>query len=285
MAGEQMTPVDLGVSDEDLFNAAEADEAADSPSAAAAEVEQQPEAKPNAADEVVAEHLDSKADQAGDTKGDDNAAMVPSWRLREINEQRRAERAELEKLRAEQARWQAQQQQVRREEQKPAEKAAKPDPLLDPEGYAKAVRDELRQEMIADRREESLQRAREANPKDFDEAYTAAQKAIDPALAARMQASRDPGKTLLEWHRENKTRQEIGGDLKAYQKRIRDEALKDPEFRKTAIAAWQADAQPLTNGRPNVELPPSLSSASRSALSGSVDNDISDEGLWQHANA
>jgi hypothetical protein len=71
----------------------------------------------------------------------------------------------------------------------------------------------------------------------------AAQKAVDPALKARMQSSRDPGETLIEWHREQKTRQEIGGDLTAYKQRLRDEALKDPEFRKQAMEAWQADAQ------------------------------------------
>jgi hypothetical protein len=58
----------------------------------------------------------------------------------------------------------------------PPAKADKPDPLLDPEGYAKAVREEVRNDLLNERREESLVRAREANQPEFDEAYAAAQK-------------------------------------------------------------------------------------------------------------
>lgn len=212
---------------------------------------------------------------------DDNAAMVPSWRVREINEEKRALADRVAAFEAERLQWQQRQQQAAPRVE-PA-KAEKPDPLLDPEGYAKAVRDEIRNEIINERREESLVRAREANQQEFDEAYAAAQRGVDPALRARMLASRDPGKTLLEWHRENKTRQEIGGDLNAYKQRIRDEALKDAEFRKAAMAAWQSEAQPTVNGRPRVDLPPSLNGASRSnaALRSAMNADVDDDALFE----
>lgn len=211
---------------------------------------------------------------------DDNAPQVPSWRVREINEEKRALAAELETLRTERAQWQQRQQQAPKAEPA-AEKAAKPDPLLDPEGYAKAVREEVRNDILMERREESLRSAREANQQEFDEAYAAAQKAVDPALKARMQNSRDPGKTLLEWHRENKTRQEIGGDLTAYKQRLREEALKDPEFRKAAMEAWRAEASTETNGRPNVQLAPSMSGLSRSnSQRGGGNEDVSDDVLF-----
>lgn len=237
--------------------------------------------KPENEPEVQAE-----GDQSAKPPVDDNAAMVPSWRVREINEERRAQAAELETLRAERQRWQQQQRQPARPEPA-AEKAAKPDPLLDPEGYAKAVRDEIRNEIINDRREESLVRAREANQKEFDEAYTAAQQAVDPALKARMQSSRDPGKTLLDWHRENKVKAEVGSDPTAWLEKKLEERLKDPTFLARAVELARGSAAPQqSNGRPRVELPPSLNGASRSnAALRASQADMSDDALWDEATA
>lgn len=215
---------------------------------------------------------------------DDNAAQVPSWRVREINEEKRQLADRVRALEAERVSWQANQQRQQpqeREQQKPV----KVDPLLDPDGYAKQVREDIRNEILAERREESLQTAAEKYGDEFKEAYTAAQQKIDPALRARMQASRDPGETLIKWHRENKQRAEIGDDLAAYKQRLRDEALKDPEFRKAAMEAWRNEGQQSqqVNGRPNVQLPPSLSSASRSnaAIRNENAQDVSDRELFQ----
>lgn len=214
----------------------------------------------------------------------------PEWRMKEDAERARAAEAELARERAEAAALRQRLDALERANQpKPQqpEKASKPDPLLDPDGYAKAVRDEIREEIIAERRESSLHAAHAKYTTEFEEAYAAAQKAVDPALKARMQASRDPGETLIQWHREQKTRQEIGGDLNAYKQRLREEALKDPEFRKAAMAAWQAEANPQQpNGRPRVDLPPSLNGASRSnAALRSSQQDLSDDALWDEATA
>ena len=285
--------VDTGLSDQELFDQANADEApADEAvvEAPAAEPEQQEQPRDEqgkfaakVADEpekpVVAEAAEKPV-------VDDNAPQVPSWRVREINEEKRRIAEENERMKAELAQLrQAPRQPV--EQPKPAEKPARPDPLLDPDGYAAAIRQELREEALNERREESLLRAREANQAEFDEAYAAAQKAVDPALKARMQATRDPGKTLLEWHREQKTRAEVGNDLTAYKQRLREEAMKDPEFRKAAMEAWRTEAQQPTGGKaPPVNLPPSLTRATNaSAVTSADDNDVSDEGLWRHANA
>jgi len=281
MSGEKVEvfPTEQQFDDQELFNDAEATEAPDTPVAAAAETTE-PTEQP---EPVTAEVKETPAERP---TVDDNAPLVPSWRLREINEEKRTLADRLAALEAEKATWQRQPQ----PQPAPApvvEKTAKPDPLLDPEGYAKAVRDEIREEIISERRESSLHAAHAKYTTEFEEAYASAQKAVDPALRARMQASRDPGETLIQWHREQKTRQEIGGDLNAYKQRLRDEALKDPEFRKAAMAAWQAEAQPTTNGRPNVALPPSINGISRSnaSLSSTIGNDLSDDGLWEHANA
>jgi len=268
-----MTVENQELDEAELFNQAVTDEPVETTETPVVEAEQ-PE-KPET--EVIAE----TPAEAEKPTVDDNAPLVPSWRLREINEEKRRVAEENERLKAELA--QSRQAPQRHIEQPKVEKPARPDPLLDPEGYAKAVRDELREEMLNERREDSLLRAREANQTEFDEAYAAAQKAVDPALKARMQGSRDPGKTLLEWHRERKTQAEIGNDLTAYKQRLREEALKDPEFRKAAMEAWRTDAQPQqTNGRPRVELPPSLSGASRSnAALRSENTDVSDGELFR----
>ena len=216
---------------------------------------------------------------------DDNAAMVPSWRVREINEEKRRVAEEADRLKAELAALR--QAQPHQQEQPKAEKANRPDPLLDPDGYAAAIRAELREEALNERREESLQRAAEAHPDEFKEAYAAAQQAVDPALRARMQTSRDPGKTLLEWHRENKVRAEVGTDPNAWLEKKLEERLKDPAFLAKAVELARGSAQPQQpNGRPRVDLPPSLNGASRSnAALKSANDDVSDDALWDQTTA
>jgi hypothetical protein len=210
---------------------------------------------------------------------------VPSWRVREINEEKRQIAAENERMKAELAQLRQAPRQV--EQPKQAETPARPDPLLDPDGYAAAIRQELREEALNERREESLLRAREANQAEFDEAYAAAQKAVDPALKARMQATRDPGKTLIEWHREQKTRAEVGNDLAAFRQREQERLLSDPAFLAKAIEKARGQAQTTQPGKaPAVSLPPSLTRATNASGEVSADdNDTSDEGLWRHANA
>jgi hypothetical protein len=276
-----MSDVDQGPSDDELFNEAVSDETPDSP--VVSEQTEQPardeagrfakKEEPETA-EVVAEV------QAEKPVVDDNASQVPSWRVREINEEKRALAAERDALLAERTSWQQRQQQVQPQVQQPVERPAKPDPLLDPDGYAKSVRDEIREEILSERREESLQRAAEAHPDEFKEAYTAAQKAVDPALKARMQSSRDPGKTLLEWHRENKVKAEVGHDPNAWLEKKLEERLNDPAFLQKAIERSKGASQ-QADGRPRVDLPPSLNGASRSnAALKSSNDDVSDDELF-----
>jgi hypothetical protein len=273
-----MSAENQGPSDEDLLNDVLSEETADSP----AVTEQQ---------EQIEEQPETETTQAATTETtaerppvDDDAPQVPSWRLREINEEKRRVAEENERLKAEMAELRRSQQQPRQQEQPKADKPSRPDPLLDPEGYAAAIREELRQEALAERREESLQRAAEAHPAEFQEAYAAAQKAVDPALRARMQASRDPGKTLLDWHREQKVRAEVGNDPNAWLEKKLEERLKDPAFLAKAaeLARGSAQQNTQTNGRPRTDLPPSLNGASRAntTLKSNIE-DVSDSELFQ----
>lgn len=208
----------------------------------------------------------------------------PEWRLKEDAERARQAETELANERAEKAALKQRLEALERPavKQEP-EKVAKPDPLLDPEGYEKYLETKFEERLLNDRREASLATAHRVYKTEFEEAYAAAQKQVDPALRARMQQSRDPGETLMEWHRELKTRAEVGSDLKAYKQKLREEALKDPEFRKAAMEAWRTEASTQTpDGRPRVNLSPSLNGASRSnAMLRSADGDLSDHELFE----
>lgn len=271
------------LSEDSLFDEA----VGDAPAEAAAEP---------AGAEVVPEKIETPAvvePAAGAEKPavDDNAPLVPSWRLREINEEKRGLADRLAALEAERANWERQQAQPKAAE--PVAKADMPDPLLDPDGYKAAVRKEVRDDLLNDRRDLDLELTRDANTEAFDKAHNEAMRlkaAGDPAfveLSQKMNATSRPGKVLLDWHKDRSVRAEIGGDLAAYKQRQREEALKDPEFRKAAMAAWAAEAQPQSNGRPRVELPPSLNGASRSnaALRSAMNADVDDDALFDQTTA
>lgn len=288
-----------GVTDQDLFDNANADEA---PADAVVEVADEPVdegAQPR--DEAGRFAARSEEDPAENTPAaatappasapvDDNAAMVPSWRVREINEEKRALAEKLAALEAEKPRWQqpaaAQQQPA-----PPAVKAEAPDPILDPAGYREFIRNELREERLNERREDSLAAAHGKYKEEFEEAYAAAQKQVDPVLKMRMQQSRDPGETLIQWHREQKTRAEVGNDPNAYFDKRLDAYLADPANQAKMLERIRGGAQqPQQPGQPRqappVNLPPSLTKATNAAaVTPADDNDVSNEGLWRHANA
>jgi len=225
---------------------------------------------------------------------DDNAPQVPSWRVREINDEKRALADKLTALETERNQWLAERQRLTANEKPVAqEKAAKPDPLLDPEGYEKYLEDKFEAKRLNDTREFDLRITRQSNIETFDKAYEESQRlkaARDPAfleLSQKMNSTNAPGKVLLDWYQDRMTKAEIGGDLTAYKAKLRDEALKDPEFRKAAMEAWRGEASTQTkDGRPRIDLGPSLNGASRSnAMLRSQDGDIPDADLWNEITA
>jgi hypothetical protein len=277
-----------GLSDEQLFNEANADDAP-AEEAGAETVE--------ASDEQPEEQSQARDDHGRFASEEKPQAAIPSQ-----EEQPRGERIPLAEYLSEREKRQTYENELKAERERrqyleqrlqqqsapaPEARAAKPDPLLDPDGYAKFIREEIRNDLLMERREESLQRAREANQKDFDEAYIAAQRAIDPALKARMQNSRDPGRTLLEWHREQKTRAEVGSDPNAYFDKRLEAYLADPANQAKVVERIRGGIQPAGNGKPGpTSLPPSLTRATNAGSAHIADDDdVSDEGLWRHANA
>lgn len=292
-----------GISDQELFDQANADEApADEPVAevppAEPEQQEQPTEQTQARDEqgrFTAETTPAPAATTPVATQDEQQPRGERIPLAEYLSEREKRQNFENELKAERERIAQERQEFQRRLQaleKPAaqtEKVAKPDPLLDPEAYEAYLEKKVEDRILNDRREESLQRAHKVYKEEFTEAYAAAQKQIDPGLIARMQASRDPGETLIEWHREQKTRAEIGNDLNAFRQREQERLLSDPAFLAKAIekARGVAQAQPQQPGTPPaVSLPPSLTRATNaSAVTSADDNDVSDEGLWRHANA
>lgn len=275
-----------GVTDQELFDDANSDETTEEAVVEIPEAEEQPTAETTETPAVV-ESTETPVVAAERPVVDDNAPQVPSWRVREINDEKRALADKVATLEAEKLQWRN--QPAPQVQQPAAQVPARPDPLLDPEGYAAAIRQEIREEVLSDRRETSLANAHKTYKGEFEEAYAAAQKQVDPVLKVRMQQSRDPGETLMEWHREQKTRAEVGTDLNAFRQREQERLLSDPTFLAKAIEKARGVAQPSTQtgAKPAsvVSLPPSLTRTAAAASIETDDDDVSDEGLWRHANA
>jgi hypothetical protein len=232
---------------------------------------------------------------------DDNAAQVPSWRLREVREAREAaERRAEEATRNAHAVQQRLDDMQRRFAEATKPKAEPVDFFSDPDGALnqrvgpiqagfEQQFNELRLDMS---RELAVVRYSEQAVTEMEAAIEQAMQQRHPgmaALAAEMRSSKFPALVAMQWHQREKTQREIGGDLNAYKTKLREELLGDPEFLKAAVAkatgqAQQAAAQPGT--RPNVQLPPSLNKATGAGLSNSDptdEADMSDRGLFRHA--
>jgi hypothetical protein len=290
-----------GVTDQELFDEANADEVAtdevvaEAPEPEAEQPEQARDDQGRFAAQAVEEPVTNAAvEQPARQPVDDNAAMVPSWRVREINDEKRTMADRLAALEAERVQWQQRQQQPAPQPQPaPAPQVEEPDPLLDPKGYREFIREETRKEILNDRRESSLAQAHRTYKTEFDEAYSAAEKAMaggDRVLAMKMNAARDPGETLIEWHREQKVRAEVGNDPNAFFQKRLDAWLADPANQAKVIEKARSAAQPqqqpgTTRQASPVNLPPSLTRATNASADISADDDdVSNDALWRHAN-
>lgn len=218
--------------------------------------------------------------------------QVPSWRLREINEEKRRVEAERDALRAEHARLQAAWAQQQRS-QAPKEAPPPPDPVLDPAAYTKYVQDGLRAEFQAqvahDRLNMNLEMANLRHGERFEKAFEAlvveGQRG-NSQLVRQLISQANPGAAIMRWHTQNEVLREVGSDPAEYQKKLRESLLNDPEF----LAAAQERARSIATGggQPNrantvVTLPPSLSKATGSGEVPTNATDGSEEGLFNFA--
>jgi hypothetical protein len=225
------------------------------------------------------------------------ADRVPSWRLREINEERRALAEEAQRLRVENARLMGMRAQETRQ-QTPVPPKPLPDPILDPEGFYKRVREdtqtELEQRYAHDRLNLNLEVASVRYGEAFEKAFEAVIQVCqngNPHFARQFTSQANPGQAIMSWYNRVTRDQRIGPDLDAYDKRREEELLSNPEF--LAKAAERHREIALNGGapprgqqqKPNtvVRMPPSLSKATGSAEAPQTATDGSEDALFAYA--
>jgi len=218
----------------------------------------------------------------------DTSQGIPSWRLKEEAEARRAaeERAanherELMELRRQ---FQAMQKQ---NEPKPAV----PDIWENADGFVDHRTNQAIEPIkgeISQLREYYSQRdaIREHGAEKVKAAYDALANGLnarDPEVVAvyqRAMASIDPYGDIMKWHKKQTIFSTIGDDPEAFVERQIEERLKDPTYQAKVLERIRGTAQ--TRPSTVTPLPPSLNRATAAAaLSG--DEDDSDEGLLQSA--
>lgn len=268
-----------GLSDQDLFEGATSDEAAVDETVAEtpeAPVEPTEQSQPRDEQGRFAEAPEAQEEQP-------RAERIP---LAEYLSEREKRQTFENELKAEREQRQSLERRLAEKDRPPEKAEEEPDPLLEPKRYREFMEARFEARFLNERREIDLRLTRQTNVEIFDKAYEESQRlkaARDPAfleLSQKMNNTNAPGSVLLDWYKQRVTQAEIGGDLNGYKQKYRDELLKDPEFRKAATEAWRET--PQNNGRPRVDLPPSLNGASRSnALLKSTDGDVSDHELFR----
>jgi len=197
-------------------------------------------------------------------------ARVPSWRLAEEADRRRAAEVALGELRAEirQLQMQQQQQMYQQQPQPPQET---PDIFADPAGFVNNLQTTFDQRLRTVQLENSLRFAHYAHGDTFNQAYedftSHVNQTRDQATYQRVMASSDPGEALVQWYKDRQLQKELGGsDLKTFLEKQREEWMKDPAVQAKVIEAFKATQQ-ATQPSNLTSLPPSLSraAAARSA--------------------
>ena len=249
------------------------------------------------APDAEAAPIQQQAPETAPQPDDDKAAQVPSWRLREVNEQRTAAERRAEETERRAYAYQQQLQDVQRqlaELNKP--KATPVDFFENPEGALQQRVEPIQQGFERQLGELKLDMSRELavikyTEQAVSEMETAVAQAMqrgDPEmanLAAQMRAAKFPALKAMEWHQQAKLRSEVGTDLNAYKTKLQEELLGNPEFLAKAVAKATGQAQQAAVGsRPNIQLPPSLNKASGSGHSDPAEEaDMTDRGLFRHA--
>lgn len=282
--------------DEDLFNSALAETPIEEPEPVVEEQPEQTEGQPRNEDGTF-KAKEPEPEPAKDAPADDDrTGHIPAWRLKEEAEARRQALKEADEAKetARSLKAQLEDLQRRTAPERPApqaEQEVEPDPILDPQGFSRHIERKLEQRFRQERGEQSMEMAREANPELFEKAFSEVTQAIqrgDRATQLRIYNSRNPGKEMIAWYREVDTQRKVGSDPEKWLEQELDKRLADPAYQAKVLERIRGGAKPATTStaRPAVDLPPSLSGATRdngSRASDADDNDVSDEALFRQA--
>lgn len=221
---------------------------------------EQPEEQPQ---EVQAEvHSEDK----------DHEGKIPSYRLREQTEAKRAaeERAALlEKSLMEtqmQLRQLAQmQQQTFQPQAKPQEQP--PEFWENPDAYLQhhispiksEFEKQIREFKLSYSKESAIARYGEDAVREADKAIQERVNAGDRVDAERILNSHNPFAALVEWHKKEQAIAKVGPDPEAWFKSEFEKRLNDPAEQAEILKRIQATAQGATRSAPVTQIPPSLS--------------------------
>jgi len=215
---------------------------------------------------------------------------IPSWRLREEAEARRAAEQRAAQYERDMATLQAQLQQLQRQNQ-PQPQA--PDLYEDPAAFVNhGVRqqlDPIEQRIWNTQAYYSRKDAeREHGPDKVNAALQAAQQARsagDPeaiSLDNRLGSSIDPFRELMAWHQKREVFSQIGNDPEAWFTKRLQQALNDPSQAQNIVKMVTGQVQ--QQQRPSVtQLPPSLSRTPAAFAADDTGDDDSDSGLLKSA--
>lgn len=224
----------------------------------------------------------------------------PEFRFREVSEAKRMAEEKAAALEAQNRQLLSmlqqfnQQPQQRTPAQQPPEALDPVDALLtDPEKWAKQQLDPVAEQVRQTREFYSRRLAEQAHGADkVQAAYTALDAAISSgqlsrdAVLADLSKSMDPYGDIMNWHSEQVTRQKVGNDPDAFFSRTLEERLSDPAFAAQLVEklTGQARQQPQGgNGRPAIDIPPSLSRMTSAAPAVVAAGDMTDASIFDNA--
>jgi hypothetical protein len=227
----------------------------------------------------------------------DDGGPVPSWRHRELREQRDA--VEMRARQFEQAyyeetrRRRAYEDMIQQARQAQQPQPQPPDPITDPQGYHAFINNQLDQrtkdfeERLRNQEANfSFRIAHDRNREMFESAYTemiARAEHGDPAVVRAVMASPDPGAAMLNWYQRETTLTRVGNDPDRYFEMEFERRLKDPNAVGALYEKFRSLAQQTTQpGGGPVQLPPSLNRMAASAPAG-ANGDLSHNSLFDYA--
>jgi hypothetical protein len=270
--------------DKELFESAFKDDVTPEPER---EPEKQVEERPRDEHGRFAPKAQEEAEIAEPEPQQQKSEGIPSWRLKEEAEARRA--AE-ERARATEERSNAlarEMEELRRQvmsQTKKAEEAPPPEPW--DAGYTDYIEAKALEKVQKQNEVFSMRMAvKEYGQETVETAYAALGRAMqsgDPAAQAefqRIQRSQDPYEDLVHWHKRQQVLSTVGNDPNAWLEKQLEERLKDPTYQAALLERIRGTAQ---QQRPVTQLPPSLNKTTRANTSADVE-DESDAGLLKSA--
>lgn len=297
-----MADVTVPMDDKELFSAATAEEspvADDTPEPAPeAEPTEQPRDEHGRfapkTEEAPAEAAPTQQQPEVTTEAKDEGGQVPSWRLRELREERDALARRAEEVERQATTWRQQMDAMQRRlaelqtpKQEPVDFFADPPAALRQQltPYEERLAKLESDTRFANSRVMAIARHGWDAVAEVEKAVAEATRTNDPslqALTAQLRVTDDPVGAAMQWHSNSKVMKETGGDITKFREKILEDALKDPAFQAKAIEAARGQTAP----RPNIQLPPSLNKTAGSGGGTTPElnaDDMSDGALFRHA--